>query len=293
MNTVQLECFMAVAQYLNFSRAAEVLKITQPAVSHQITSLEDELGTKLFARTSKSVSLTHAGFMFIEDASGILKIAATAKNRLGKGAKEFQALDIGCHNQSELELLPPVIAKILGTFPALHPSIKQIPFKSMANLLDEGRLHVMFAFRHEESKKPLGFFHELSKRPIACVCTPDHPFAGRSSLTLDELKGPMITCEPHRLPSPVLQIQVRASSTLHPSELFFVDGYEATLAMVKSGLGFSLLPDYPGRKDCGLCYIPVSGAAPLSFGVYYKSLAGNHILKEFIRLLDLEYKTLE
>ena len=48
MNTVQLECFLAVAEYLNFSRAAESLKITQPAVSHQITSLEDELGARLF-----------------------------------------------------------------------------------------------------------------------------------------------------------------------------------------------------------------------------------------------------
>ena len=293
MNTVQLECFMAVAEYLNFSRAAEVLKITQPAVSHQITSLEDELGTKLFARTSKSVSLTHAGFMFMEDASGILKIAATAKSRLGTGAKEFQTLGIGCHNQSELELLPPVLTKMLDAFPSLRPSIRQIPFKSMANLLDEGRLHVMFAFRHEESKKPLGFFHELSRRPIACVCTAEHPYAGRSSLTLNELKGPMITCEPHRLPSPVLQIQIRASSALHPSELLFMDGYEAAIAMVKSGFGFALLPDYPGHKDDKLCYIPVSGAAPLSFGVYYKSLAGNHVLKEFIRLLDLEYKTLE
>ena len=60
MNTVQLECFLAVAEYLNFSKAADFLKITQPAVSHQITSLEDELGTRLFVRTSKNVSLTEA-----------------------------------------------------------------------------------------------------------------------------------------------------------------------------------------------------------------------------------------
>ena len=48
MNTVQLECFLAVAQYLNFSKAAESVSITQPAVSHQIGSLEDELGGEAF-----------------------------------------------------------------------------------------------------------------------------------------------------------------------------------------------------------------------------------------------------
>lgn len=51
MNTVQLECFMAVAEYLNFSKASLALKITQPAVSHQIQTLEEELGVKLFNRT--------------------------------------------------------------------------------------------------------------------------------------------------------------------------------------------------------------------------------------------------
>ena len=58
MNTTQLECFVAVAEHLNFSRASEELKMTQPAVSHQIRTLEEELGVKLFMRTSKNVSLT-------------------------------------------------------------------------------------------------------------------------------------------------------------------------------------------------------------------------------------------
>ena len=51
LNTTQLECFLAVANCLNFSRAAEQLRLTQPAVSHQISTLEDELGVKLFKRT--------------------------------------------------------------------------------------------------------------------------------------------------------------------------------------------------------------------------------------------------
>ena len=60
MNTVQLECFVTVAEHLNFSKASRVLKITQPAVSHQIRTLEEELDVKLFNRTSKSVTLTQA-----------------------------------------------------------------------------------------------------------------------------------------------------------------------------------------------------------------------------------------
>ena len=72
MNTTQLECFLEVANCLNFSRAAERLQLTQPAVSHQIKSLEDELGVKLFIRTSKSVRLTREGHAYIPYASDIV-----------------------------------------------------------------------------------------------------------------------------------------------------------------------------------------------------------------------------
>ena len=54
MNTIQLECFLAVSENLNFARAAEQLHITQPAVTHQIHSLETELNTRLFVRTTRS-----------------------------------------------------------------------------------------------------------------------------------------------------------------------------------------------------------------------------------------------
>ena len=83
MNTVQIECFLAVSEHLNFSRASEALKITQPAVSHQIQTLEEELGVKLFKRTSKSVSLTPEGIQFLPDAELILKTVISAKERLG------------------------------------------------------------------------------------------------------------------------------------------------------------------------------------------------------------------
>ena len=68
MNTFQLTCFMTVAETLNFARAAERLNITQPAVTHQIRSLEEELEVKLFKRTTRLVELTPSGYLFINDA---------------------------------------------------------------------------------------------------------------------------------------------------------------------------------------------------------------------------------
>ena len=81
MNTTQLECFVTVAECLNFSKAAVSLKMTQPAVSHQIRSLEEELEVKLFRRTSKNVSLTQEGLLFLADAHLILKTATLKLKR--------------------------------------------------------------------------------------------------------------------------------------------------------------------------------------------------------------------
>lgn len=65
MNTFQLSCFLQVAETLNFARAAEILHVTQPAVTQQIRSLEKELGVPLFHRTTRSVKLTQAGAAFL------------------------------------------------------------------------------------------------------------------------------------------------------------------------------------------------------------------------------------
>lgn len=69
MNTFQLSCFLAVAEYLNFAQAAQALHVTHPAVSQQIKSLEKELGAPLFVRTTRSVSLTEEGKAFLRTRS--------------------------------------------------------------------------------------------------------------------------------------------------------------------------------------------------------------------------------
>ena len=107
MNTVQLECFVTVAEHLNFSKASKVLKITQPAVSHQIHNLEEELEVKLFHRTSRNVTLTQEGLLFLADAHLILKTASSAKERLGRNERLI-SFELGCHNHMELNLLPTI-----------------------------------------------------------------------------------------------------------------------------------------------------------------------------------------
>ena len=82
MNIQQLESFIQVAENLSFARAAEVLNMTQSAVSRQISSLENELGASLFHRSTRTVSLTPAGISFLDDAKDVVKRLQVASLRM-------------------------------------------------------------------------------------------------------------------------------------------------------------------------------------------------------------------
>lgn len=88
MNTFQLTCFLTVAETLSFARAAELLHVTQPAVTHQIKVLEQELGVQLFFRSTRSVLLTTEGKLFLGDAKSIVAMEKLAKSRFERPQTE-------------------------------------------------------------------------------------------------------------------------------------------------------------------------------------------------------------
>ena len=288
MNTVQLECFVSVAEHLNFSKASKVLKITQPAVSHQIQTLEEELEVKLFHRTSKSVSLTQEGILFLADAQLILKTALSAKERLGM-REHFIPFELGCHNHMELNLLPPILKQLMQEFPLLRPSIRLVPFPSLISLVENGQIHIALGVK-EESKKSILFFKELCVVPVACVCSPEHPLAQHQALTKDQLKGNFIACSPRQISNAVFSAQSGVLADLPPEQRFYTENIESALALAKAGIGYTLYPDIPQAREAGLCYLPVHDLPGISFGVYYPYGQNHPVLKRFLTLISRSLK---
>lgn len=292
MNTIQLECFLMVADCLNFTKAAESLKITQPAVSHQIRALEDELGVKLFIRTNKRVSLTKEGMQFIEDALSILKIANASKFRLSKKlSSQPIPLGIGCHSTWELSLLPPLIEQLSQEFAQFIPVLKLIPLPVMENLLEDESIQVMFSFRTEQEQGRHAKYMELIHCPIVCVCAPGHPFAKRKSLTQEELHtgGKFALCSPRQCDPSFFRVQSKLSSEHAATELIFEEGYEVIQALIKANFAFTVWPDIPISRDPALCYIPISGLPSLSFGISYASGEASPLLKRFLEIAKLHF----
>lgn len=282
MNTIQLECFIAVAEHLNFSRASEALRITQPAVSHQIQSLEEELNVKLFKRTSKSVSLTQEGIQFLPDAQLILKTALSAKERLGQH-EHFIPFELGCHNRMEINLLPPILKTLADDFPLLRPVIQLVPFPSLLGLIENKQIHAAFGIKEEQKKSSL-YFREFCSAPVACICSPGHPLAQYESLTKKQLSGNIIACSPRQIADPIFSIQNSIVTKLRPEQRYFAENIVSAMTLVKAQIGYVLYPDVAPAREPDLRYIPVTDIPRMPFGVYYRYDDDHPVLRRFLRL---------
>lgn len=292
MNSVQLQCFLAVAENLNFARAAEEIHITQPAVTHQINSLENELNVKLLKRTTRSVSLTADGIRFLSDAKKILTDMNMAAVHL-QHKEEIEPLHfgIGCHNVAELLFLPQLLSKMAGFFPTLHPEIKTTPIRALENLLKTDAIDVMFSFQEDKGRTPPGQFKELLKTSIVCVLPKNHPLAGNSSLTIKDLKHQTLTIQepPNILPA-IFTIQSELLQTHNLSEVYFCESSESAIALTKANLGITLLPDIPMMREPTLCYIPFESTLIIPYGIYYKTIKGKPMVKRFLEISEGYFK---
>lgn len=289
MNTTQLDCFMAVANYLNFSRAAEHLRLSQPAVSHQINALEDELDVKLFQRTSKSVRLTQEGYLFLQYAGEILKLSAQSKARLKESKRVLATrLTIGCRSTAELHLIRPALKRLRETNPAVVPDLRMIPFDSLENLLEEGDIHVMFSFGRERAKKLR--YHELAHCGVACICSPSHPLATHDQLTVAELQTAdrIAVSQPPICPTSLFHIQTRIIGERSSDQILFCGSQEVIHTMVETGYAFAVATDFPHLRTPGLKYIPLFEFEPLSFGAMYKERTP--VIQSFFTLLEESLK---
>ena len=287
MNTTQLECFMAVANFLNFSRAAEQLRITQPAVSHQINTLEDELGAKLFFRTSKSVRLTQAGHLFTQYAGEMLKLAGLSKARLSECQETLpQRMGIGCRNFLELRLLQKVLAPLRVEMPKLLPVVRMIPSASLENLLEEDDIQAFFSLQETVPKRAV--YREVYRCPVVCVCSREHPLAAHEQLTVEQLRrgGLIAACPPPIYPPALFPLQNQIVGGRGPDQMLFCDSLEIVYTLVKAGYGFAIMTDLPAVRQPGLRYIPIPQFDPLSFGVVYRSDGLSPVLRLFVSQLE-------
>lgn len=195
MNLNHLRVFYESARLENFSKAAERLYITQPAVSAQIKQLEDFFDVKLFNTVGRRVHLTEAGKVLLESAQKIFEVEREAEAAM----QDIRELKRGTlHIAVTKDYAPYVIPRYVSRFHALHPGISiHLSEGSSAEIIEE-----LSAFKHELAIAGGITFPKwvVSKtfrtEELLLVAAPDHPIAIRESITVEELaKIPLILRE--------------------------------------------------------------------------------------------------
>ena len=281
MNTVQLKSFMAVAETLSFAKAAEIMNITQPAVTQQIKTLEDEIGAKLFRRSTRSVEMTSEGIIFMQDAQSILEIARRAENRFKTPSEEIRKeLRIGFHTASEILLMKPVIAGLHHAFPNLYPTFKVNPFRHLYKQLEDGDLDAVVSFKEYVPNLRIEY-KEISQVEIVAILPENHRFADKSCIVAEELKGErMIFLDPHVAPGGFNKAQQQIADSLNDFSNFFFSSFpESSLVFVQAGYGIAILPDI--NIDDSFIKVPIKSFV-LSFGVYTRCEQLSPELKKFV-----------
>lgn len=285
MNTMQLECFLAVAEHLNFAKAAEKVCISQPSVTHQIHSLETELGTKLFHRSTRSVELTESGLVFLDDAKNILALSRRAKKRFADPAgADMLPLHIGYSGLTQMILFPDILSRLIRIFPNLHPSFHQMPRAQIFARIEEGDIDIALGIREEQPKKGGPAYLELGRTQVCCVCRPEHPLALLPSASMGDIRPHrLILYRPEATDSETAALQHELMAEKPLSDLYFCEFAEDAMVLVEAGLGVSVLPEILTASRQELVVVPIRDVKELSFGLYYKKGHGNKVVKEFIR----------
>ena len=282
MNSAQIRCFLTVADTLNFARAAEQLHVTQPAVTHQLQTLEEELGVKLFHRTTRTVRLTEAGGLFLADARQMAALEQRALHRFARGGAA-QWLALGCLNGLTLALLAAPLAALRAQHPALHPRLEVIPFRHIYQQLEEGDLDAVLDLRAPDAPAGRFRYRELAQLPLYALCAPGSPLAGCAQLAAAQLAAePLVLLAPHAAPPALRRVQETLLGDHAPDALHICDSTEALTALSAAGYGTAVLPLLPGAAPPGLARVPLAGVQALSFGAYYKTLRDRPLLKEFL-----------
>ena len=183
----RLQVFRAVARHLSFTRAAETLFMTQPAVTFQIRQLEELFGTRLFDRTHGGITLTTAGGVVLDYAERILALSNELDTRVKElGGQVAGPLFIGASTTIAEFLLPQILGEFKVRFPALMPRLFVANSEAVQSRIEDRTLDL--GFIEGDSHFPTLVSDICCEDELKVVCAPEHPLAHEKTVTAGQLR---------------------------------------------------------------------------------------------------------
>lgn len=271
MDLRQLRLFLAVAEAGNFTRAAERVNLSQPALTHRIRGLEDELGVSLLTRTARGASLTPAGEMLLEDARHLLEYMSASRERVRRaGGVVDQVARIGFDfaEFGGIAPMPTLLSAFRQNFPATRLEIETLTSDDLEKMLLAKNLDLAFVLG-PPSRSGLSF-HPLLRGQYRVVLPIEHPFCNhefvtRSSLLTERLLLPTLNTRD----DDTLLNYLRTADAM-PNIVYAGAKIVTFSGLIAAGEGVALLPSgLAGLLGVGLVTRPLEDAPLWSFGLIW------------------------
>lgn len=240
----QLRCFVAVAEELHFSRAAERLNMTQPPLSRQIRLLEHSVGVPLLERSSRAVALTAAGKAFLPEASRILRLAQEAAVKARRSARGEQGtLSIGFSAASGYSLLPAVVRGLRQCCPEVALTLKELVSTAQVEALNAGEIDLALMRPHPINSELESVLMVTESMMLAVQASQAHDWPAEPTLAC--LHGrPFVMYSPYEARPFYQMLSERfARAGVVPDIVEYIGQVHTMLALVGAGMGAALIAE--------------------------------------------------
>jgi DNA-binding transcriptional LysR family regulator len=255
----QLRAMVEVARLRSFSRAADTLGLTQPAISAQIRIIEEETNYRLFDRLGRTVHLTQPGMVLLEYAQRILDLRRQAVQAVGDLRRPSTRLSIGATESICLYVLPAMLKEFRGRYEDVAISIFRHNTGRVVRKLLEGVLDIGFISLPSDHPD-LRITPVLRDRWVVAL-PPDHPLASRTTIALDELvASPFILPEMGHTRAVLDEMLLPFRRKLKIA--FEASGIELIKRLVANGMGVTIISERYAAEEAAagtLKLVPLRG----------------------------------
>jgi DNA-binding transcriptional LysR family regulator len=261
MDLHQLKCFVLAAEELHFGRAAQKLNILPSAFGRNIRLLEESLGTKLFARTTRNVALTDDGKQLLGDARKLIGLADSMLARFrGNVRRKAAKLRVGAIDSAAVGLLPLLLNDFRKEGPAAEVQLFEDKTIRLLPKVLSGRLDLAFV-RPPKSRDPgLVYRHLLYETPVVAIGSA-HPLARRRKISIQDIADqPLIVPDRRSRPhSHDLTIKLFEEAGYEPRIAQVADEKQTIVNLVSTALGIAIVPRWTSRMTIkGVVYVPLT-----------------------------------
>ena len=251
MDDHKLKVFCTVAETKSFSKASEIIRLTQPAVSLQIQALEEIYGTKLFNRSGCIITLTPAGEVLYKYAKEINTLYTAAEKELGAFTGQVKGVvTIGASSTIGNYVLPAVIAEFRKKYPKVAVHLVTANTKTIVDYLNAGGIDI--ALVEGEVKKQKLIVEKLIPDEMVLIMHPLHPWARKSIVSIfDVAKEPFIFREEGSGTRQMIE-KYLIKHGISPQSIkivFIMGSTESIKSAVEEGLGVSIVSKWAAKKE--------------------------------------------